>query len=55
MTTQAIAERGMLEGIGNAVMRVRYVVESRLGEGTTRWLLIGGLVLLVFWAFRRRR
>jgi hypothetical protein len=55
MTTQAIVERGMLDSIGTMVTRVRYVIESRLGEGTTKWLLIGGLVLAMVWALRRRR
>ena len=55
MTTQAIVERGLLDSVGTIVTRVRYVIESRLGEGTTKWLLVGGLVLLVIFLFRRRR
>ena len=55
MTTQAIVERGMLDSLGTTVTRVRYVIESRLGEGATKWLVIGGVVLLLFFAFRRRR
>ena len=55
MTTQAIVERGMLDSIGTTLTRVRYVIESRLGEGTTKWLIIGGLVLLMVFALRRRR
>jgi hypothetical protein len=55
MTTQAIVERGMLDSLGTTVTRVRYVIESRLGEGTTKWLILGGLVLLLVFAFRRRR
>jgi MYXO-CTERM domain-containing protein len=55
MTTQAIVERGMLESISNGVMHARYAIESRLGEGTSKWLLIGGLLLLMFFAVRRRR
>jgi hypothetical protein len=54
MTAQAVVERGMLDGIGDAMMRVRYAVESRFGEGSVKWLLLAGAVLLVFWAFRRR-
>jgi hypothetical protein len=55
MTTQAIVERGMLDSLGTTVTRVRYVIESRLGEGTTKWLIIGALLLMVVFALRRRR
>ena len=55
MTTQAIVERGMLDSLGTTVTRVRYVIESRLGEGTTKWLIIGALLLMLVFALRRRR
>ena len=40
MLAQAIVERGMLDGISSGMMRIKYAVESRIGEGNAKWLLV---------------
>jgi hypothetical protein len=55
MIAQAIVERGMLEGISNGLMRIKYAVESQVGDGNAKWLLLAMTCLLLFWALRPRR
>jgi hypothetical protein len=55
MTAQAIVERGMLDGIASAMTRVKYAIESRVGEGNAKWLLAAAILMLLFWALRPRR
>ena len=55
MIAQAIVERGMLEGISNGLMRIKYAVEDRVGEGNGKWLLLAMVCLVLFWSLRRRR
>ena len=55
MIAQAIVERGMLEGISNGLMDIKYAVEARVGEGNAKWLLVAMVCLVLFWALRRRR
>ena len=51
---QAIVERGMLDSIGSRLASARYEIDARLGQGSTKWLLIGVVVLVLFWSLRRR-
>jgi hypothetical protein len=55
MTAQAIVERGMLDGLAGGVTRIKYAIETRLGEGNAKWLLVACMIALLFWAFRPRR
>ena len=54
MFAQAIVERGMLDGIADGVMRVKDAVEAQIGDGNAKWLLVAGIIALLFWALRRR-
>jgi hypothetical protein len=51
---QAVIERGMLDSIATRASAARYEIDARLGQGSTRWLLVGFGVLLAYWLFRRR-
>jgi hypothetical protein len=55
MIAQAIVERGMLDGISNGLMRIKYAVEAQVGDGNAKWLLLAMMCLLIFWALRPRR
>ena len=55
MTAQAIVERGMLDGIATGLTRIKYAIEARVGEGNAKWLLVAGVIALLFWAVRGRR
>lgn len=55
MTAQAIVERGMLDGMASGITRLKYAIEMRIGEGNAKWLLLAGVVGLLFWALRPRR
>jgi len=52
---QAIVERGMLDGIADGAMRVKDAIEVQIGDGNAKWLLVAGIIALLFWALRRRR
>ena len=51
---QAIIEHGMLDSIGARAAGVRYEIDARLGQGSTKWVLIGLGVLFLYWVLRRR-
>ena len=51
---QAVIERGMLDSIGTRVAGVQYEIDARLGQGTSKWLLVGLGVLFLVWVLRRR-
>jgi hypothetical protein len=51
---QAIVERGMLDSVASGLAGARYEIEARLGQGSTKWLLIGMVVVLLYWTLRRR-
>ena len=53
LIAQAVVERGMLDSIATRVGGVRYEIDARLGQGGTKYLLIGLGVLLVLWLIRR--
>lgn len=52
---QAAAEYGMVASIGAGLTRLRYEIDSFIGYNHSSYLLAGGLVLLVFLIFKRRR
>jgi hypothetical protein len=54
MWAQAMVEHGLLSGAAAGVTAARYHLEAALADGTTRWFLIGGGILLAFWLVRRR-
>lgn len=51
---QAIVERGMLDSVGSRLASARYELDARFGQGATKWMVIGVVVLLLFWTLRRR-
>jgi hypothetical protein len=53
LIAQAVVERGMLDSISTRVAGVRFEIDARLGQGSTKYLLIGAGVLLVLWLIRR--
>ena len=54
LIAQAVLEHGALDSIGARVAGVRYEIDARFGQGSTKWLLIGLGVLFAYWLFRRR-
>lgn len=54
MWAQAMVEHGLLSGMAAGAQAVQYQIDAALADGATRWLLIGGGVLLAFWLLRRR-
>lgn len=53
MWAQAMVEHGILSGMAAGVGAIRYHVEAALADGTTRWILIAGVLLAAVWLFRR--
>ena len=51
---QAVVERGMLDSMSARIAGVRYEIDARLGDGATTWLLVGLVVVVLFWTLRRR-
>lgn len=54
MWAQAMVEHGILSGLAAGVGAAQYHVSAALADGTTRWLLIGGAVVLAYFLLRRR-
>jgi hypothetical protein len=54
MWAQAMVEHGLLSGLAAGINAVQYHIDAALADGATRWLLIGGGVVLVYLLFRRR-
>jgi hypothetical protein len=55
LVAQALAERGMLDSMVAGITRLRYQLETYIGEGRTTYLLIGAAVVFVFLMLRPRR
>jgi hypothetical protein len=53
LIAQAVVEHGMLDSIGTRVEAMRYEIDARIGQGGTKYLLIGLGVILVLWLVRR--
>ena len=54
MWAQALVEYGMLDAAIAAVSSVPGRIDAALGDGASRWILVGGGVLFLYWVFRRR-
>ncbi len=52
---QAAAEYGLVASIGAGLTRLRYEIDAFVGYDNSSYVLAGGLVLLVFLLFKRRR
>jgi hypothetical protein len=53
LIAQAVVEKGMLDSLGARVQGMRYEIDARIGQGGTKFLLIGLGVVLVLWLIRR--
>lgn len=51
---QGMVEYGMLDAAIASVTSLPNRIDAALGDGATKWLLGGGAVVLIYWAFRRR-
>ena len=54
MWAQAMVEHGILSSVAAGVGAAQYHVSAVLADDTTRWLLIGGAVVLAYFLLRRR-
>jgi hypothetical protein len=55
LVAQALVERGMLDSIAAGITQMRYQIELYLGDGGSTYLLIGAVVIFLFFMTRRRR
>ena len=51
---QAMVEYGLLDAAIAGVSNLPGRIDAALGAGATRWLLVGGAVVLIYWAFKKR-
>ncbi len=52
---QTMAEYGLLTGLVAGITAFQYRLESYIGTGNTKYLVLGGILLfLAFWSRRRR-
>ena len=54
VVAQAVAERGMLDAMVAGAAGARDQLEALVGPGNVKWIVIAGVALLLFWAFKRR-
>jgi len=54
IAAQAAVERGMLDAMVAGAASARYQLEALVGPGNVKWVVIAGVALLLFWAFKRR-
>ena len=55
MFAQAIVERGMLDGVANALARATYAIEAWIGYGNAKWLAATLVIAFVCLMLRSRR
>jgi hypothetical protein len=53
LIAQAVVEKGMLDSLGARIEGMRYQIDARIGQGGTKYVLIGLGVVLVLWLIRR--
>lgn len=54
MWAQAMVEHGLLSSAAAGVSAVQYQIDAVLADGASRWILVGGIVLLAYFLLRRR-
>ena len=54
MWAQAMVEYGLLDAAIAAVTSLPARIDAMLGDGATRWLLVGGGLVFLYWVFKRR-
>ncbi len=52
---QTMAEYGLLSSLAAGIANLQYRIESYIGEGNSKYMLLGAVVLLILLLARRRR
>lgn len=55
LVAQALAEHGMLDSIAAGFARLRYQIDLYVGPGRSGYVLLGGLILMLWLVTRTRR
>jgi hypothetical protein len=54
MWAQGLVEYGLLDAAIASVSSIPGRIDAVLGDGSSRWLMIGGAAVFLYWVFRRR-
>ena len=54
MWAQGMVEYGMLDAAIASVSSIPGRIDAALGDGASRWILIGGGLIFLYWVFKRR-
>jgi hypothetical protein len=54
MWAQGLVEYGLLDAAIASVSSIPGRIDAVLGDGSSRWLMIGGAAVVVYWVFKRR-
>jgi hypothetical protein len=54
MWAQTMIEYGVLDAAIAGVSSIHGRIDAALGDGTTRWILLGGGLMFLYWVFKRR-
>ena len=54
MWAQGMVEYGLLDAAIAGISSVPARINAALGDGASRWILVGGGLLFLYWVFKRR-